>query len=122
MTEELEKKLDELLGLKKQLEEMTAEKSKDITSSVLRQYKKKLRSNFIRFCVAVAIGFIICSFGWLIYTRTTDVVYIRCPIIMSAGIGLIVFAKLCWLIRQSKLSILQEMKEFELRIMEMLKK
>ena len=122
MTEDLEKKLNELLGLKKQLEEITEEKQKTVTASVIGRYKKEARFSLIRFLVAVATGWGMVVFGTIIFFHTTDVVYINCPTIIIAGLILMLVAKVCWLIRKSKLSILQEMKEFELRITEMLKK
>ncbi len=122
MTEELEKKLNELLGLKKQLEEATEQQHKINTSSVLGQYKKETRFLFIRLCVTVTVGWAMVMFGAIIFLQHTDVVYISCPIIIITGLILMLGAKICWLIRQGKLSILREMKQFELRIMEMLKK
>jgi hypothetical protein len=122
MTEELEKKLNELLGLKKQLEEITEGKKKAFASSVVEQYKKETRLTLIRYWVAVTLGYLLVIFGLIIYVHTHDLIYIDCPTIIIAGLGLMVFAKLCWLIRKSKLSILQEIKQFELRITEVLKK
>ncbi len=122
MTEELEKKLNELLGLKKQLEEATEEKKKAFTLSVTERYRKESRFNLIRCGVLIVLGWGMIMFGTIIYIQHSDVVYIDCPTIIIVGLLLIVIAKLAWLIRQSKLTILQEMKQFELRIMEMLKK
>lgn len=122
MTEEMEQKLTELLGLKKQLEEITEEKRQKVTSSVLERYRKEARLSLIRFCVAAALGWGMVVFGTIIFVKHTDVVYISCPTVIIAGLLFMLVAKVSWLIRQSKLTILQEMKEFELRIMEMLKK
>lgn len=62
------------------------------------------------------------AFGAIIFVQHTDVVYINCPTIIVAGLILMLVAKLAWLIRKSKLSILQEMKQLELRIMELLER
>lgn len=124
MTEELEKKLNELLGLKKQLEEATEEKQKTVTSSVIKKYKNKARLNWIFFGLSFALGMAFVIFG-LIVGQLTDpdgVFYIDCPTCIVVGLLILVFAKMRFSIIQSKLSILQEMKQFELRIMEMLKK
>lgn len=51
-----------------------------------------------------------------------DLVYITCPTIIVAGLILMLVAKLAWLIRKSRLSILQEMKQLELRITELLER
>ena len=119
---ELEKKLNELLGLKKQLEEMTEEKQKTITSSVVERYKKEARFDLIRCCVLVAIGGTMVALGMGTYQHTHDLIYIDCSTIIIAGLLLVLVAKVCWLIRQSKLTILREMKQFELRIMDSIKK
>jgi uncharacterized transporter YbjL len=122
MTEELEKKLNELLGLKKLLEEATEEKQKTATSSAVNKYKKESKFNLIRCCIVIVLGWGMVVFGVIVYQLTHDVVYIDCPTIIIAGLLLMIVAKICWLIRQSKLTVLQEMKQFELRITEMLKK
>jgi len=122
MTEELEQKLTELLGLKKQLEEITEERRQKVTSSVIERYKKEARLSLIRFCVAAALGWGMVVFGAIIFVQHTDVVYINCPTIIVAGLILMLVAKLAWLIRKSKLSILQEMKQLELRITELLER
>ena len=46
MTEELEQKLNELLGLKKLLEEATDEKQKTVTTPVVNKYRKKAILNY----------------------------------------------------------------------------
>jgi len=131
MTEELEEKLSELLGLKKQLEEITAEKQKAATSSALEQYKKEARTSRIRFWVGLAIGLVFIEFGVIGFCSTRLIVmglditgpskFIFGAIGMLLGIVIPIAAKLGLRISQSKLAILQEMKEFELRITEMLK-
>ena len=55
MTEEFEKKLDELLGFKKQMEEATSEQRKKNTLSVLEKYKKEERRAGIRSRIALII-------------------------------------------------------------------
>lgn len=131
MTEELEKKLNELLGLKKLLEKVTQGKMERETSSVLEQYKKEARSSRIRFWVGVAMGIVFVWLGVIALTATElrligfDVTGPFKFILIGIGIlGLYIplVAKLGLRISQSKLAILQEMKQFELRMMEMLKK
>jgi hypothetical protein len=122
MTEEMEKKLNELLGLKKQLEEITEEKKKAVTSEVFEQYKKEARLGLIRYRVAFGIGlaqyivFVVLALS--IYNNDTlKFVFIGIAIL---GLGVPMVAKLGLRISQSKLSILQEMKQFEMRITELL--
>lgn len=132
MTEELEKKLNELLGLKKQLEEATEEQRKINTSYVLEQYKKEARSARIRFWVGIVIGFVFIELGVIGFCSTKLIVmgidvtgpskFIFGAIGAFLGIIIPITASLGLRIRQSKLAILQEMKQFELRITEMLKK
>ncbi|MHC4284900.1 MAG: hypothetical protein ACYSWZ_18310 [Planctomycetota bacterium] len=103
MTEELEQKLNELLGLKKQLEEITEGKQKTVASSVVKKYKKKTILNWVFFWLTFMLGMAFISFGLIV-------------------ILILTFARMLFRIRQNKLAILQEMKQFELRITEMLKK
>jgi hypothetical protein len=132
MTEELEQKLNELLGLKKQLEEIAEAKQKDKTSPVLEQYKKEARSARIRFWVGIAIGIVFVELGVMALTATElrvmgyDVLTGPFKFVLI-GVGILglyipLAAKLAYRISQSKLTILQEMKQFELRITEILKK
>jgi hypothetical protein len=124
MTEELEKKLNELLGLKKQLEEITEEKKKAATSEVLERYKKEARLSLIRCRVGLGIGLalyiVYLTLAFSIYNN--DTIKFVCIGIAILGLAVPMVAKLGLRISQSKLSILQEMKQFELRITEMLKK
>ncbi len=132
MTEELEEKLNELLGLKKQLEKETDEQRKINTSSVLRQYEKEAKYARIRCRVGLAIGFVFMVFGVIGFCSTKLIVMgvditgpsklIFGAVGLLVGIVIPISAKLGLRISQSKLAILQELKEFELRIMEMLKK
>ncbi len=131
MTEELENKLNELLGLKKQLEEITEEKKKTVTASVIGQYKKETRFNLIRFWGKLVLGLVLFLVGWIgvvigIHTYVNGIpqgtYQIFLLFIGILGFGIIIIARLQFDIIKTKLSILQEMKEFELRITEMLKK
>ena len=122
MTEELEQKLNELLGLKKQLEEVTEEKQKTVASSVVKKYKKKTILNWIFFWLTFVLGMALISFGLIVLQLTDGVLYIDCQTCIIVGLLILIFARMLFRIRQNKLAILQEMKQFELRITEMLKK
>ena len=122
MTEELEQKLNELLGLKKQLEEITEGKQKTVTSSVVKKYKKKAILNWIFFWLTFVLGMAFVSFGLIVLQLTDGVLYIDCQTCIIVGLLILIFARMLFRIRQNKLAILQEMKQFELRIMETLKK
>ena len=63
MTEELEKKLNELLGLKKQMEEATAQQHKVNTLSVLEKYKKEAKRSHIRKLVGFFMGIVFLFLG-----------------------------------------------------------
>jgi len=122
MTEELEKKLNELLGLKKLLEEVTEEKQKTVTAPVVKKYKKKTILNWIFFWLTFVLGMAFVSFGLIVLQLTDGVLYIDCHTCIIVGLLILVFARMLFRIRQNKLAILHEMKQFELRITEMLKK
>lgn len=122
MTEELEKKLNELLGLKKLLEEVTEEKQKTVTAPVVKKYKKKTILNWVFFWLTFVLGMAFVSFGLIVIQLTDGVLYIDCNTCIIVGILILTFARMLFRIRQNKLAILQEMKQFELRITEMLKK
>ena len=122
MTEELEKKLNELLGLKKLLEQVTEEKQKTVTAPVIKKYKKKTILNWIFFWLTFVLGMTFVSFGLIVIQLTDGVLYIDCQTCIIVGLLILIFARMLFRIRQNKLAILQEMKQFELRIMETLKK
>ena len=133
MTEELEKKLNELLGLKKQMEEATAEQRKKNTLSVLEQYKKEARRARIRFLIGFVMSIVFLWFGALGLGSTKVIImghditgtpaqYAMGGTFMLIGVFITSLTVLASVIRQSKLTILVELKQFELRITEMLKK
>jgi hypothetical protein len=128
MTEELEKKLSELLGMKKQLEELTTEKREINTSLMFEQYKKEARSSKIRLWVGLAIGFVFIEFGAIGFASTKLIVmgvdvtgpsqYVFGAVGVLLGIIIPITAKLGWHITQCKLSILQELKQMEMRVLD----
>ena len=122
MTEELEKKLNELLGLKKLLEQVTEEKQKTVTAPVVKKYKKKTILNWVFFWLTFVLGMALISFGLIVLQLTDGVLYIDCQTCIIVGLLILTFARMLFRIRQNKLAILQEMKQLELRIMEKLKK
>lgn len=132
MSEELEQKLNELLGMKKQLEELTAEKRKMNTSSTLEQYKKEARLGKIRLWVAIVISFVFLEVGAIILSSTkiivmgTDITghsqYILGGTAWIIGLTIAFSASIGWRIRQSKLTVLQELKQTELRILDAIEK
>jgi hypothetical protein len=122
MTEELEKKLNELLGLKKQLEEITEEKQKTATASALGRYRKESIINLLLFCTGLGFGWALIVLGAVAMARQNDVINISAPAILLVGLIVLIAAKLQWIISRTKLSILQEMKQFEIRVTELLKK
>ena len=123
MDEELENKInDELLGMKKHIEGITTETQKATASLINEEYKEEARFIFFRFLIAASIGFLMVMTGIIIYVKTHDVVNIDCPTIIVAGLLLMLFSKVLWVIRQNKLTFSKELKQFELRMTEKLKK
>jgi len=119
MTEELEKKLNELLGLKKQIEELTEDKRKFDVSSVFERKKRKTKVFFyIWFAVTLAI-MLFGMAGLFMNTGKYQIISLFYAILGFEGNVLI---KMWYHTIATRLAILQEMKQFEIRIMEMLKK
>jgi hypothetical protein len=119
MTEELEKKLNELLGLKKQLEEITANKKKSDAAS---EFEEKNRKTKVYFYIYLAISVGILLFGITGMEMNTGKYQIIALFTAIVGFESTVLMKMWYHTITTKLSILREMKEFELRITEMLKK
>ena len=122
MTEELENKLNELLGMKKQIEELTAEK-KMSDDTLLQEYKKQGAISKIICKTSCAIGAVILLVG-LIAMTFGKLGEHQILSLFSALLGymIVIDGDIKFHITQSKLTILQEMKQFELRLTEMLKK
>jgi hypothetical protein len=133
MNEELEKKLTELLGLKKQMEEATSEQHKKNISSVLERYKKESRLSLIRSLFGLVMSIVLQLIGVLGLYSTQVVIlghdisgtpfqYFLGAIFMLFGVLIFIITVITACIRYSKLQILAELKQFELRLAEMLKK
>ena len=118
MTEELEKKLNELLRLKKQIEEMTADKKK---SDAVSEFGEKSRKTKVYFYIYLAISVGILLFGVKGMEMNTGNQFIAL-FVAIVGFEGTVLMKMWYHTVATRLAILQEMKEFELRITEMLKK
>lgn len=116
MTQELEQKLNELLGMKKQIEELTTENRKTNTDDVLGQYKEKYRLNLILFIIKALFGWALIVFGLillqLIDAKTAErglppyVVNISPETIIIAGLVIMIVAKIGWRITRTELRIL----------------
>ncbi len=119
MTEEMEKKLNELLGLKKQVEEFTAEKQKFVAFSIFEEKKRKTKVYYYIW-FAVTLGIML--FGLIGIFSNTGKFQIISLFYAVLGFESNVLIKMWYHTITTKLAILQEMKLFEMRIMEMLKK
>lgn len=120
MTEELENKLDELLGMKKQIEELTTEK-KLANDAILRKYVKQSIFSKIIYFVFGGVGMVGIVVGYIcLLLATGKGQFLSLGLIVMGGITSIM-AEVNYCITKSKLSILREMKQFELRIAEILK-
>ena len=133
MDQELEKKLNELLGFKKQMEEATAEQQKINALSMVEKYKKEAKRAPIRSLMALAISFVFIMFGATGLGSSEIVImghdisgtptqYALGGIFMMLGFLLVSITLLGSIIRAAKLQILMELKKLELRLTEMLKK
>jgi hypothetical protein len=122
MTKEIERKLKEVLGMGKKFEEITKDEAKMDTLQITEQFKKRTRLNSVLFGIKFLLGWVLIAFGVICLLHNTEVIYINSPTIIIVGVIIIITAKQGWRIAQSKLTILQEIKQFELRITEILKK
>jgi hypothetical protein len=122
MTEELENKLNELLGMKKQLEELAADK-KIAKDEILLKYEEQGRMSKIIYNVCGATSFILCILGCLfLYTTPFPKVQNGALTIFIFAAALLTAAEIKHHNTKNKLTILKEIKQLELRITEMLKK
>lgn len=119
MTEDMEKKLNELLGLKKQLEELTADKKK---SDILSTFDERGRKTKVYFYIYFAISLGIMLYGMFGIYMSTGKFQILALFYAILGFEGTVLMKMWFHTMSSKLSILQEMKQMELRITELLQK
>jgi hypothetical protein len=122
MSEELEQKLNDLLVIRKQLEEGNEEQQKTAAASVIKRYKNKAMLNWMLFWLKFGLGMALVTFGLVVGQLNSEVFYIDCPTCIVAGLLILFFAQIRFSIIRGQLVILQEMKGSELRIMEMLKK
>jgi hypothetical protein len=118
MTEELEKKLNELLGLKKQIEELTTDKKK---SDLISAFDKGTRKIKIYFYLYLAAGVVIAIAGITGMETNTGNHFIAL-FVAIVGFETTVLIKMWYHTMTTKLTILQEIKQLELRITEMLNK
>lgn len=119
MTEELEKKLGELLGMKKQLEELTTEKRK---SEALTTFAKKKKKLLLYYWIFIAL-YVVVALGGIsgIYTETgSDQIF--CLLVALIGCEGTILIKMWYHTNNSRLLILEEMKQFELRMTVLLEK
>jgi hypothetical protein len=119
MTEELEKKLSELLGMKKQLEELTTEKRKNETTTTFAEKKKQALIYywiFVMICVVITLG------GVSGIETETGSKQIWSLFIALAGCEGALLMKMWYHTTRDRLLILEEMKQFEIRMTALLEK
>jgi hypothetical protein len=119
MTEELENKLNELLGMKKQIEELTADKKQADATSI---FEKRNRKTKIYLYIYLAIAVVITLLGIMGIQENKDEYKLLALFMAIVGFETTVLMKMWYHTITTKLSILQEMKQFEIRLTEMLKK
>jgi len=119
MTEELEKKLSELLGMKKQLEELTTEKRKNETTTTFAEKKKQM---ILYYWIFIAI-FVVIAIGGIVGVETeTGSSQIYSLFVALLGCEGAFFIKMWYHTTRSRLLILEEMKQFEIRMTALLEK
>jgi hypothetical protein len=122
MTEELENKLNELLGMKKQIDELTTDK-KIAEDEILLKYEKQGRTSKIIYNIYGALSSIICAIGYLfIFISPSSKTQTGALTVIIFAAALLSGAEIKHHNTKSKLSVLKEIKQLELRLTEMLKK
>jgi hypothetical protein len=119
MTEEMEKKLNELLGLKKQIEEITADKKKSDAVSV---YEEQGRKTKVYYYIYLAISIVIMLLGLSGLYLNTGRYQLLSLFAALVGFESTVLMKMWYHTITSRLAILRELKQFELRMTELLQK
>ena len=119
MNEEIEKKLNELLGLKKELEEITADKKKSDAVSVYEEQGRRTKIYYYIY-LAINVGIMLMGLsGLYLNTGRYQLFSLFAAIVGFEGT---VLMKMWYHTITSRLAILREIKQFELRITEILKK
>lgn len=118
MTEELENKLNELLGLKKQLDELTADKKLSDASSVFEEKKKEIKRRYFTLLIFMMAFMVFGIVGVFMNTGKYQIISLFYALM---GFESTILMKMWYHTVTSKQTILQEMKKSELRIIETLK-
>ena len=119
MSEELEQKLNELLGMKKQLEEFTSEKKKNETSTIFEEKRKTIK---IYFYIFLGIGVLITLAGIGGIEGNADKYKLIALFMAIVGFETTILMKLWYHTKISMISILEELKKTEYRILEAIEK
>ncbi len=119
MSEELEQKLNELLGMKKQLEEFTSEKKKNETSTIFEEKRKTIK---IYFYIFLGIGVLITLAGIGGIEGNADKYKLIALFMAIVGFETTILMKLWYHTKISMISILEELKKTEFRILEAIEK
>jgi hypothetical protein len=94
---------------------------KEILAMLESQWKKEARNARMRLWIGLVLSVIFVELGVVGIHTAGPFRFLLIGIGLS-GVTVAVAAKLGWRMKQTKLEILREMKEFELRMTEMLKK
>ena len=119
MSEELEQKLNELLGMKKQLEEFTSEKKKNETATVFEEKRGKIKKYFY---IYLGIAVLITLAGVAGIEGNADKYRLVALFMAIVGFESTVLMKLWYHNKISMIAILEELKKTEFRILEVLEK
>jgi hypothetical protein len=119
MSEELEQKLNELLGMKKQLEEFTAQKKKTETTSVFEEKRKTIKKYYY---IYLGIAVLITLAGVAGIEGNAEKYRLVALFMAIVGFESTVLMKLWYHNKISMIAILEELKKTEFRILEVLEK
>lgn len=119
MSEELEQKIGELLGMKKQLEEFTSEKKKNETATIFEKKRKTIKIYFYIF-LGIAVLMTLAGIGGVQGNADQDKLIALFMAIV--GFETTILMKLWYHTKISMISILEELKQTELRILDAIEK
>jgi len=113
MNDNIESKLNELLKMKDDLDEL---KSRRKQQETIDDFEKKQRQLKIYYWIWVAVGLFIFLGGMSGLEHNSEKYRLNALVMALVGLNLVVMIKLWYFIKDTKLSLLQELKQLRLQL------